>query len=126
MRKFFGLNIVIFWGLLGLIISLLTNCSYQNAPVANEDLEFWTMQLQPKFTSYITKLIEDFEKDNENITIRWTDVPWEAMENKILTAVLSNTTPDIVNLNSNFAAKLANRNVWLDFNQYIPHKIKKN
>ncbi|BDA39427.1 ABC transporter substrate-binding protein [Candidatus Atelocyanobacterium thalassae] len=126
MRKFFNLNIVIFFGLCGLSMSWIAGCSYNSVPVTTEELEFWTMQLQPKFTSYVTKLIEEFEQEHENITIRWTDIPWEAMENKILTAVLSNTAPDVVNLNSNFAAKLANRNVWLDFNQHIFQKIKKN
>ena len=125
MLKSFKLNIVIFFGLCGLIVSGITGCSYNNVPATDKKLEFWTMQLEPKFTSYITNLIEEFEENHENVTIHWTDIPWEVMENKILTAVLSNTTPDIVNLNSSFAAKLANRNVWLDFNQYIPQKIKK-
>ncbi len=114
------------WGLLGLIISFLISCNGGQAPTTGQELEFWTMQLQPKFTPYFTELIEEFEQKHEGVKINWVDVPWSAMESKILTAVSANTSPDVVNLNPNFASKLASRNAWLNLGEtdYISSEEK--
>ena len=121
------------FGLLGLIISVLINCSRGQSPTTDpqvatkgQEVEFWTMQLQPKFTPYFTELIKEFEQEHEGVKINWIDVPWSAMESKILTAVSANTAPDVVNLNPNFASKLASRNAWLNLteNDYISPEEK--
>lgn len=77
------------------------------------------MQLQPKFTDYFNQLIADFETENPGVKVRWVDVPWSAMESKILTAVAAKTAPDVVNLNPDFASTLASRNAWLELDPYI-------
>jgi putative chitobiose transport system substrate-binding protein len=82
------------------------------------------MQLQPQFTQYFTELIGTFEKENQGIKINWTDVPWDAMESKILSAVSAKTAPDIVNLNPNFASQLATRNAWLNLNAKVSPEVK--
>lgn len=95
-----------------------------------QEIEFWTMQLQPQFTDYFNQLIATFEQDNPTLKVRWVDVPWADMERKILTAVSAKTAPDVVNLNPNFASQLAERNAWLDLDakisaverqQYLPN-----
>ena len=100
-----------------LLIATLTGCGSSNEENAKE-VEFWTMQLQPKFTQYFGELNSDFESD-KTLEIRWIDVPWAAMESKILTALSANTAPDVVNLNPNFASRLASRNAWLDLDDAI-------
>jgi putative chitobiose transport system substrate-binding protein len=82
------------------------------------------MQLQPQHTSYFNTAIATFEAQNAGNTVRWTDVPWEAMESKILTAVSAKTAPDVVNLNPNFASQLAGRKAWLDLNQAISPEVR--
>lgn len=82
------------------------------------------MQLQPQFTEYFNELNGTFESQNQGTKVRWVDVPWEAMENKILTAVSAKTAPDVVNLNPNFASQLATRNAWLDLNTKITPEVK--
>ncbi|QIZ70537.1 ABC transporter substrate-binding protein [Oxynema aestuarii] len=93
-------------------------------------VEFWTMQLQPQFTDYFDRAIATFEAENPDLQVRWVDVPWSAMESKILAAVSAKTAPDVVNLNPNFATLLAGRNAWLDLDsklspedrqQYLPN-----
>jgi putative chitobiose transport system substrate-binding protein len=109
------------FGLLGLCLSWMVSCGGSNSsetgkgPVPNSkiEIEFWTMQLQPKFTDYFNTLIGSFEKANPTVKVRWVDVPWTAMQSKILAAVSSKTAPDVVNLNPDFAAQLAGRNAWL-------------
>jgi len=72
-----------------------------------KEIEFWTMQLKPTFTDYIEGVISDFEEENPNISIKWVDVPAADLEKKILSAVSSNTAPDVVNLNPTFGSKIA-------------------
>ncbi|HEY9875051.1 MAG TPA: sugar ABC transporter substrate-binding protein, partial [Candidatus Obscuribacterales bacterium] len=108
------------FALLGLLLSWVVSCSSGSAPSKSPEIEFWTMQLQPKFTDYFNKLIANFEAQNPGVKVRWVDVPWSAMETRILAAVQANTAPDVVNLNPNFASQLASRNAWLDLDSQVP------
>jgi putative chitobiose transport system substrate-binding protein len=119
------------WTLLGLFTSWVVSCSASNIGTKNQQtdqgvakVEFWTMQLQPQFTDYFQKLIATFETTNPGIKINWVDVPWAAMENKILTAVSAKTPPDVVNLNPDFASQLAGRNAWLDLDSQVPNEVR--
>lgn len=111
------------WLLIGIILSWLWGCN----PKANNnqpELEFWTMQLKPKFTQYFLDLNTAFEAQNNPTEISWVDIPWSAMENKILTSISARTAPDLVNLNPNFASQLATRNVWVDLNKVVTPEAK--
>ncbi len=117
--------------LLGLVLSWIISCSSGNVsnqtPQSNsgsEEIEFWTMQLQPEFTNYFNSLINSFEKENPGVKVSWVDVPWSAMESKILTAVAAKTAPDIVNLNPDFASVLAGRNAWLNLDNKVPNDVR--
>lgn len=110
--------------LLGLLLSWVISCRPNPEPSANPELEFWTMQLQPEFNDYFKKLIAKFEADNQGVKVRWVDVPWTAMENKILTAVSAKTAPDVVNLNPGFATQLAARHAWLDLDSKVPEAVR--
>lgn len=113
------------YALLGVLLSWTVSCSTggQSAQ-GNEGIEFWTMQLQPEFTSHFQKLITSFEADNPTIKVNWVDVPWTAMESKILTAVSAKTAPDVVNLNPDFASQLATRNAWLEVDTKVPAQVR--
>ena len=111
---------------LGLLLSWLVSCggsqSHTQQPqlqAGQQEVEFWTMQLQPDFTDYINALIADYEAQNPEVKIRWVDVPWADMQSKILTAVTAGTAPDVVNLNPDFAAQLASRNAWLSLDETL-------
>jgi putative chitobiose transport system substrate-binding protein len=111
------------WCLASLVFSYLVSCN-SGTTSNNTELKFWTMQLQPQFTEYFTKLNQNFEEKNSPVKVNWIDVPWNAMESKVLTAVSAKTAPDVINLNPNFAAKLASRNVWLELDQKIAAEIQ--
>ncbi len=113
------------FALLGLLLSWVVSCGPTPTPSATPEIEFWTMQLQPEFTDYFNKLIATFEAENKGVKVRWVDVPWAAMQNKILTAVSAKTAPDVVNLNPNFASQLASRNAWLDLDSRVPEAVRK-
>ena len=112
------------FALLGLTMSWLVACgSGQPSATApadgSQEVEFWTMQLQPDFTDYFNGLIADYEAQNPGVTVRWVDVPWADMQSKILTAVTAGTAPDVVNLNPDFAAQLASRNAWMPLDDKV-------
>lgn len=115
--------------LLGLLMSWLISCgnpsttSETNAD-GTQEVEFWTMQLQPDFTDYFNELIANFEAENPGITVRWVDVPWGDMQSKILTAVSAGTAPDVVNLNPDFASQLAGKQAWLPLDDRVPAETK--
>ena len=117
------------WGLFGLLLSWLVSCqSTPSNPTASGDkggIQFWTMQLQPQFTPYFTELIGNFKTANPDITVKWEDVPWDAMQSKILTSISAKTAPDVVNLNPNFASQLAGKNAWLDLSSKVSPDIQK-
>ena len=74
------------FGLVGLLLAAVVSCGKPavNSQAKNtEEIEFWTMQLQPQFTEYFNKTIAGFEAENPGVKVRWVDVPWSAMESKI-------------------------------------------
>ena len=117
------------WGLFGLLLSWLVSCqSTPSNPTASGDkggIQFWTMQLQPQFTPYFTELISNFTTANPDTTVKWDDVPWDAMQSKILTSISAKTAPDVVNLNPNFASQLAGKNAWLDLSSKVSPEVQK-
>jgi putative chitobiose transport system substrate-binding protein len=111
------------WILIGLLSTALYSCNKASAPDTNE-IEFWTMQLKPQFTQYFDRLNSSFTTKDKTVKLRWVDIPWSAMESKILTAISAKTAPDVVNLNPNFASQLATRNAWLNLNDKVSPAVK--
>ncbi|MEB3247710.1 MAG: sugar ABC transporter substrate-binding protein [Merismopediaceae bacterium] len=127
MVMFKKLRKLLLWGLCGLALSWLISCqapSTNNTDNSAGAIQFWTMQLQPERTPFFNQLIANFEKENAGVKVNWVDIPWEAMESKILTAVSANTAPDVVNLNPLFASQLAAKNAWLPLNDQVDPAIQ--
>ncbi|HEY9647460.1 MAG TPA: sugar ABC transporter substrate-binding protein [Chroococcidiopsis sp.] len=117
------------FALLGVVLSWAVSCSPGGSSAGSDasgsqEVEFWTMQLQPDFTDYFNQLIASFESENPGVKVRWVDVPWAEMQSKILTAVSGGTAPDVVNLNPDFAAQLAGKGAWLDLNKAVPPDVQ--
>ena len=105
-------------GLLGLVLTGVVSC-LKSPSGQSPQLEFWTMQLQPKFNDYFKDAIGKFEAANPGTKVHWVDVPWGAMQGKIQAAMGAKTAPDVVNLNPDFATQLATRNAWLDLDPVL-------
>ncbi len=86
------------------------------------------------FAPYITGVINEFEKENPEIKIKWVDVPFSEGEKRTLASVLSDNPPDLVNLNPDFSATLAHKGALYEipqeqtsqFNKEILNSIKYN
>ncbi len=117
------------FALLGLLLSFLISCapgpsSSGGGEDGKAEVEFWTMQLQPEYTDYFNGVIKTFEAENPEVKIRWVDVPWAAMQSKILSAVSANKAPDVVNLNPDFASQLASQDAWLNLNDKVSEEVR--
>lgn len=86
-------------------------------------MTFWTMQLAPFHNAYVEGVIADFERQNPGVRVKWVDVPWAEMERKTLAAIAAGTAPDVVNLNPQFSAKLAEFGALADPEQYLPREL---
>lgn len=87
-----------------------------NAKKENVEIDFWTISLSPNFDDYINGRIKKFETDNLHIKVKWTDLPYNAIENKLLTSIAGGNSPDVINLNTGMALTLAAKNALVDLN----------
>jgi len=74
----------------------------------SDEVVFWTLQMGD-FSPYMNKVISEFEKQNPDIKIKWIDVPFSEGEKRTLASILSDNPPDLINLNPDFSALLAQK-----------------
>ncbi|WP_165368192.1 ABC transporter substrate-binding protein [Phytoactinopolyspora endophytica] len=81
------------------------------------EVEWWTINLQANYADYIQDLIDSYEEENPETTIRWVDVPGEDLATKLLAAMAAGEPPDLVNVASadlgQFQDSLADLNDYL-------------
>jgi putative chitobiose transport system substrate-binding protein len=104
----------------GAAAALLAACGGRRPGAGVRELQFWTLDLAPKFNGYIGAVIAAWERDHPGVRVRWTDVPWSSVERKLLAAVYARSAPDLVNLNPPFAANLASKGGLLDLGPVLP------
>ncbi|MGC6483903.1 MAG: ABC transporter substrate-binding protein [Synechococcus sp.] len=97
---------------------LAVGCRPQSA--GDQPLQLWTLQLAPKFNTYMDGVIQSWSVDQPKAPVRWTDLPWGSVERKLLAAVFARTAPDVVNLNPPFAANLASKGGLTDLTPLLP------
>lgn len=111
---------------------LLTVPSHEPAKSQHEVI-FWTLQMYD-FSDYMNGVISEFETENPGIKIKWIDVPFSEGEKRTLASVLSDNPPDLINLNPDFSATLAQKGTLYeipldavkDFNSEIINSLKYN
>ncbi|MBO5739283.1 extracellular solute-binding protein [bacterium] len=109
---------------------LLTACSSYKA---QKEVVFWTLQMRD-FSSYINEIINDYEAQHSDIKIKWIDIPFSEGEKRTLAAVMTDNPPDLINLNPDFSAMLAQKGILQEispqnlseFNQEIVEALKYN
>lgn len=90
------------WAIFSLTVKKSTHTTDKNEVV------FWTLQMGD-FSDYMNGVIDEFEKQNPDIKIKWVDVPFSEGEKRTLAAILSDSPPDLINLNPDFSAILAQK-----------------
>ena len=111
MRKFLLILIIVF---LLMLTAPLSNFKHQNQ--SENAVIVWTLQMSD-FADYMNNVIKEFEAQNPNIKIKWIDVPFSEGEKRTLASVLSDTPPDLINLNPDFSATLAQKGTLYEIPQ---------
>lgn len=86
-------------------------------------LAFWTMQLAPFHNTFVQGLIEGFQRLHPRVDVHWVDVPWAEMERKALASIAAGAAPDVINLNPQFSARLAEFGALADPQQHLPAAV---
>lgn len=111
-----------------IIILLSFIIIYNKNDKKNEkEIVFWTLQLGT-FDNYVNKVILNFEKENPEFKVKWTDIPYSEGEKRTLAAILTDNPPDLVNLTPDFSLVLAQKNALKtikkeELTQFLPSII---
>jgi putative chitobiose transport system substrate-binding protein len=89
-----------------------------------QKISFWTISLQPTFNDYFNDAFAKFEKENPGVKIEWIDLPYNAIQKKLLAAVATGDVPDVVNLNTDMALQLASKGALLDLDKEATEEMK--
>lgn len=73
-----------------------------------------TWALTPTYTDYLQGVIDDFEQEHPDATVKLQDQPGDGYADKVLSQASSNTLPDVVNLPPDIALPLAKRGFLQD------------
>ena len=94
-----------------------------------DDVRFWAMGREGEV---VQELVRDFEAENPGIRVRVQQVPWTAAHEKLLTAHVGRSTPDLAQLGNTWIAEFAalralepldpflERSATLDSTSYFP------
>ena len=94
------------------LIFLLTGCSSRPE---EKTVTFWTLQMGD-FAPYMNEVIKSYEEINPEVKIKWIDVPFSEGEKRTLAAVMTDNPPDLINLNPDFSALLAQKGTLQEIN----------
>lgn len=86
-------------------VILLTGCQTKDY---KKEISFWTLQMG-NFAPYINEIIDKYETSHDDVKIKWVDVPFSEGEKRTLAAVMTDSPPDLINLNPDFSAILAQK-----------------
>lgn len=122
-----------FW-VVSLVVALIV--SYYTVikkPADNntKEVTVWTLQMGD-FSDYMEGIISRYESTHKGVKIKWIDVPFSEGDKRTLAAILSNNPPDLINLNPDFSAILAQKgalecipeNRLSDYNEDIVDSLK--
>ena len=102
MKKFLLILTIV---ILSILTAPLSSLRHENS---ENEVIVWTLQMGD-FSDYMNGVIKEFEAQNPEIKIKWIDVPFSEGEKRTLASVLSDNPPDLINLNPDFSATLAQK-----------------
>ncbi|MCL5037030.1 MAG: sugar ABC transporter substrate-binding protein [Chloroflexi bacterium] len=110
-----------------ILASLLIIIAGGCASRANTDkirLEFWTISLKPTYNDYMNGLIGRYEKLHPDVELEWIDLPINVVMQKLMASIAGGASPDVVNLNTDYALILAQNNALVSMDKMVPADIR--
>lgn len=87
-------------------------------------LELWTIAMKPKFVPYFEGVLGEFERHHPGVRVLWLDLPQAAILPKLMACIAGNVPPDVVNLTTGTALRLANSGALVDLQEYVPSETR--
>lgn len=115
MKKVFAILTAAILIILAIYGAISFTKSAKHASKSPDEVIFWTLQMND-FADYMNGVISEFESQNPDIKIKWIDVPFSEGEKRTLASVLSDNPPDLINLNPDFSAALAQKGTLYEIN----------
>lgn len=106
-------------GVVLILSTLAGSCSDHRAGGKDITLELWTLSLRPTFTTYMEDLIDAFEAQHPGVRVLWVDVPFSAVERKLIAAAAAGRAPDVVNLSDLMFARFAGAGAFLELSEIL-------
>ncbi len=100
--------------LLILLIIMTSGCSEKKDSTIT--LKFWAMGTEAE---YVTKLVPEFQRENPGIKVDVQQIPWNAAQEKLVTAFASDNTPDICQLGNTWIPQFASLDAIISLDDYI-------
>ncbi len=94
-------------------------CSRQPDPGVTQ-IELWTLSLRPRFSDYMEQVLSAFEDNHPGVKVKWVDVPFEAINRKLIAAAVAGKAPDVVNLSDLQFARFASLGATADLTGLLP------
>lgn len=73
---------------------------------AEAEIEFWTINLSPKFDEYFLIKISEYEENNPDIKIVWEDINFSSINQQLRYRIAEGDVPEVVNLSPQLMAPL--------------------
>jgi putative chitobiose transport system substrate-binding protein len=83
-------------------------------------LELWTLALSPTFDDYMQAVVADFEREHPGVEVVWVDVPFDALDRKLVTAAAAGKSPDVVNFSDRQFARYVSLGAMADLSSSLP------
>jgi len=100
-------------------VAVALSCGLASAS-PHSQIEFWTISLQPFFTTYIQGLLGRYERLHPGMSVRWIDIQPQAVDQKLLAAIAGGVSPDVVNLNTESMIRMAQAHALVDMDGAVP------
>ncbi len=105
-----------------LIAMIATSCVRRGARQSNK-LVIWQSYNDEEHQVFM-QIVDRFKIANPGIEIEVQRIPFDGMEQKVLTALAARSTPDIARVDYAFVAKLADRNAILPIDEELISDLK--
>jgi len=98
-----------------LVVIVLSSVFVSASPLVR--VQFWTISLRPTFDNFFNNIIAKYEKAHPGVKVQWTDLPYDAIQSKLIAAVAGGTAPDVVNLNTETALVLSGKDALVNLDK---------
>lgn len=92
------------------------SCAREEPTPGRVEIELWTLALRPRFTEYMQGVLAGFEEQHPGVTVSWVDVPFDALNRKLIAAAVAGRAPDVVNFSDMQFARFAALGATRDLN----------